>query len=133
MMAVPAPQMSLASMLLNWGIDAVQALGLRIPPLDPGGLVAAARRQAKLQDLGATFPWEALRLVAHAIEANRDLHVIARVALRTSLIKALVLRLRLEEARQRDPLLERRSIRPPLIVCGLPRSGTTFLHRLLAN
>jgi hypothetical protein len=125
--------MSLASTLLNWGIDAIQALGLRIPPLDPDGLIAAARRKANLQNLGATFPWEALRLAAHAIEANKDLHLIARVALRMSLINALVLRLRLEEARQRDPQLERRSIRPSLIVCGLPRSGTTFLHRLLAN
>lgn len=125
--------MSLASTLLNWGIDAIQALGLRIPPLDPDRLVAAARRKAKLQALGATFPWEALRLAARAIEANQDLHVIARVGLRMSLINALVLRLRLEQARQRDPQLEQRPIRPPLIVCGLPRSGTTFLHRLLAN
>lgn len=133
MMAIPGPQMGLASTLLNWGIDAIQAFGLRIPPLDSDGLVAAARRETNLQDLGATFPWEALRLAARAIEANTELHLFARVALRRSLINALVLRLRLEQARRLDPQLERRSIRPPLIVCGLPRSGTTFLHRLLAN
>jgi hypothetical protein len=125
--------MSLASTLLNWGIDALHAFGLRIPALDSDRIIAAARRKANLQNLGATFPWEAFRSVARAIEANRDLHVFARVALRRNLINALVLRLRLEQARQRDPQLERRSIRPPLIVCGLPRSGTTFLHRMLAS
>ncbi len=132
-MAVPGPQMGIAYTLLDWVIEAIQAFGMRIPPLDSDGLIAAARRKANLQDLGETFPWEALRQAARAIEANKDLHVIARVVLRRNLINSLVLRLRLEQARQRDPQLERRQIRPPLIVCGLPRSGTTFLHRLLAN
>lgn len=132
-MAVPVPRMGFAYTLLDRAIDAVQAFGLRIPPLDPEGLVTAARRKANLHDLGATFPWEALRLAAGGIETNKELHVFAKVVLRRNIINSLVLRLRLERARQQDPQLERRSIRPPLIVCGLPRSGTTYLHRLLAN
>lgn len=132
-MAVPVPHMGLAYTSLDGAINAIQAFGLRIPSLDPDRLIAAARRKSNLQELGETFPWEALREAARAIEANKELHVFARVVLRRNLINSLVLRLRLEQARQGDPQLEQRPIRPPLIVCGLPRSGTTYLHRLLAN
>ncbi|MCP4519707.1 MAG: sulfotransferase, partial [Delftia sp.] len=41
-------------------------------------------------------------------------------------------RLLLAQARQRAPDLFRQPLLPPLIILGLPRSGTTFLHRLLA-
>ena len=35
--------------------------------------------------------------------------------------------------KERHPARFRTSLRPPLIVVGLPRTGTTFLHRLLAS
>ena len=94
--------MGLASTLLNWGVDAIQAFGLRIPPLDSDGLVAAARRQTNLQDLGATFPWEAPAGDPRNRSKHRTAHCCQGI-LRRSLINALVLRLRLEQARRQDP------------------------------
>ncbi|HYQ83093.1 MAG TPA: sulfotransferase, partial [Rubrobacter sp.] len=38
----------------------------------------------------------------------------------------------LTEACKRSPEIFRKPLKPPIIVLGLPRSGTTFLHRLLA-
>lgn len=46
---------------------------------------------------------------------------------------ALTQRLRRIECRRRNPGVFERDIRAPLIVTGLPRSGTTFLHRLLST
>jgi hypothetical protein len=54
------------------------------------------------------------------------------VANREVIIGALINRLLLTEACKRTPAVFRRPLKPPIIVLGLPRSGTTYLHRLLA-
>ena len=91
--------MGLAYTLLNWVIDAIQSFGLRIPPLDSDGLIAAARRKANLQDLGETFPWEGPAGGPRNRSKQRSACFCQGGPAR-NLINALVLRLRLEQARQ---------------------------------
>ena len=45
----------------------------------------------------------------------------------------LVTRLRLEDLWRRKPEIRDQPVRGPLFIVGLPRSETTFLHRLLAQ
>jgi len=41
--------------------------------------------------------------------------------------------MRLEEVFRRTPAIERERVPPPIVIVGLPRTGTTLLHRLLAS
>jgi hypothetical protein len=132
-MSVPSPKLSTPYRLLNRVIAAVRPLGVACHSLAPSSLVAAARRRTRLEDLGDTFPWEGFAVLSRSLEEEADLHVLSRVFMRTVIVESLEVRLRLEQARKENPDLERRPLLPPLIVCGLPRSGTTYLHRLLAN
>jgi Sulfotransferase family len=54
------------------------------------------------------------------------------MALRRIMTNHLVNRLLLTSVRQQAPGIFTRPLANPLIVTGLPRSGTTLLHRMLA-
>jgi hypothetical protein len=58
--------------------------------------------------------------------------LIGRIALRSDLLRTLCSRLLMEEDLQIYPGIARQEIREPLFIVGLPRSGTTLLHTLLA-
>jgi hypothetical protein len=58
-------------------------------------------------------------------ETDADLHFIGRLAIREVFANALASRLLLMEARKRTPEVFDRPLIPPIIVLGLPRSGTT--------
>jgi hypothetical protein len=99
-----------------------------MPSIDPGELVARARRRTGLVDLGDP-PWEEpLARVCAALDAG-DLSLTGRIAVRGVIAELLVTRLELAArlARGRGAPVER-----PLFIVGLPRTGTTLLHRLLA-
>lgn len=84
-----------------------------------------------LSDFGAPYYREGLsRLIDAADEAS--LHFLGRLGYRELIVTGLVNRLLLTEAQKRTPEIFARPLFDPIIVLGLPRSGTTFLHRLLA-
>jgi hypothetical protein len=54
-----------------------------------------------------------------------------RLATRHDMIRLLSNRLRMEEDRKKNPGIAEDVIRRPIIITGLPRTGTTLLHNLL--
>jgi hypothetical protein len=52
---------------------------------------------------------------------------------RRDAVRLLENRLRLNDALQRNPEIARAEIRRPLFILGMPRTGTTILHELLAQ
>jgi hypothetical protein len=60
------------------------------------------------------------------------LHWFGRANLSSLIASGLSELLRIEDLFRRDPSLAEQELVAPLIVTGLPRSGTTFLHRLLS-
>lgn len=112
---------------------AARKVGVPVGGLSVDALARAASEQAGLDDFGASDWRDGLGVLVEALEADAELHMIGRIYMRNLLTLALVTRLRLVDARRRDPDLERGPLRPPIIVCGLPRSGTTFLHRMLCE
>ena len=58
--------------------------------------------------------------------------MIGNIALRSDVLRILRNRLLLERDRSLHPAIAQHQIRAPLFVVGLPRTGTTFLHTLLA-
>jgi hypothetical protein len=112
---------------------AVRKLGVPVARLSATALQQAAAEEVGSIDFGNGYFREGLRVLVDAIEDDAAIHMAGRLHLRSLLVRELVTRLRLQQARRRDPELERGPKLAPLVVCGLPRSGTTFLHRLLAE
>lgn len=55
-----------------------------------------------------------------------------RKALREDLVTALIGRLVREDEWKKNPGWRERKIERPLVICGIPRTGTTALHKLLS-
>ncbi len=72
-----------------------------------------------------------LATLLRACAEEADLSLLGRLGLRWDVLRLLgnVARLRTEEARA--PAILEEPITAPLIITGLPRSGSTFFHRLL--
>lgn len=100
--------------------------------LSPSALVAAAERRTGLTELGDPTLLDRLAAQVAAVEADDGLSGIGRYLVRRRLIGLLVARLRFEDFTRRHPEALEVELEPPVIVVGLPRSGTTHLVNLLA-
>jgi hypothetical protein len=110
---------------------AASRAGIGRASLTEESLVAAARRASGLHEFGDESFREPMRRMLAALEEEAALHPIGRVTMRESLVRALVNRLRLEDAWARHPEIAATKIEAPVFVVGLQRTGTTMLHRLL--
>jgi hypothetical protein len=95
-------------------------------------LLDTARRQTGLNDFGDPSFLEPLRRLIESLGAEARLTPVGQLATRHDLIRLLVNRLQMEEDRKRNPGIAEEEIRQPIIITGLPRTGTTLLHSLLA-
>lgn len=109
------------------------ALGVnRLVSLDPRSLMDAARQAERWDDFGDPSFLRPLVSLVTSLDDEARLHVLGRAHLRGVLVRALRTRLRLRRTLAARPEAAVGPSRPPLIVTGLPRTGTTYLHRLLA-
>lgn len=102
--------------------------------LDIGRMVQEAIEKAGVDDLGDGGGLMA-RLDAHvaAIEADTGLRQLTRNTLRSRIVRLLRNRLSLTDLIRRYPEISSVPIERPLIVVGMPRSGTTHLVNLIAR
>jgi Sulfotransferase family len=109
--------------------------GLGRRPLDAEALIGEALAgqdtAAFGQDFGPDQFIEGLLILLSALEAEANLSLVGRLAVRWDVVRCLRNLLRLRREEERTPGLCDTPIRRPLIITGLPRSGTSFLHRLL--
>ena len=101
--------------------------------LDEKTLLDKACAQTGLEDFGDDSFREALRVLLRAYETEAQLSFVGRICVHGDLVRLLNNRLRLLADRQRHPAIAAEVIHRPLFITGLPRSGTTFLHALLAQ
>ncbi|MGW5577145.1 sulfotransferase family protein [Micromonospora chokoriensis] len=99
--------------------------------LDHEELIDEARRRTSLSDLGDADSLTGLQVLVRSAEEVRPTFA-SRVSVRQLAMSILVNRLALVDAQRTSPDVFRGPLVPPLIVTGLPRTGTTFLHRILA-
>jgi LPS sulfotransferase NodH len=131
--SAPRPFRPPAIRALNLAGRALAALGVLLPSLDEARLLAAAEREAALSDFGADTFRSGLRELLRCLESEARLTLLGRGMARTTVVNALVTRLRLVDWRKRHPEVARQQIRRPLFVLGMPRTGTTLLHGLLGQ
>ena len=113
----------------DWTAD---RLGLFRGPLSADALIDTAIQRSGAGDFGEWSVHEPLAVLLQAWEHESHLSLFGRLAARWDCLRFLdnVLRFRREE--RRAPGILQQQIDAPVFVLGLPRSGTTFLHNLLA-
>ena len=89
----------------------------------------AQRRTGR--DFGDTSFVEPLQRLLTACVEEASLSLVGRMATRWDVLRFLTNLLRFQAAERSDPGILNQTIRQPIFITGLPRSGTTFLHRLL--
>lgn len=119
--------------LLNGVGRGLRRVGVRVPRLDPPALMAAAERRARLSDWGDDRFREGLNALVEAFETQDVATTFGRLFFREYCVAALTNRLRIQDELTRRPEILETPIRRPLFITGLPRSGTTFLHRLMCE
>ncbi|MGH7045425.1 MAG: sulfotransferase family protein [Stellaceae bacterium] len=105
---------------------------LRQPP-QAAVLIARAERQTGLTDFGDFAFERPLGRLLDACREEADLSFFGAAALRWDTVRFLSNLLRLRAEEKRAPEIVDQQIERPLMIAGLPRSGTTFLHGLLAE
>ena len=100
--------------------------------LDPATLLREARQRTGLAEFGDPTLADRLAAQCRAVEADTGLSGLGRLGVRQRLLGLLAARLRFEDYVRRHPEALEVRLDPPVIVVGLPRSGTTHLVNLLA-
>jgi len=122
---------------LPWPLRAANALAAPLAPrlvsLEPAALLSAAVRKTGLQDFGSDDFREPLEVLLRALRREAELSALGRATSRAMLVQLLVNRLRLEALIREHPEIETRRIERPIIIAGLPRTGTTHLHNLISQ
>lgn len=144
-MNAPTPKHDLlpepVSFELPWPLRAFSAGTDRwresIVPFDADAFVRAARRITGLERFTAEHPIDdgaVLDRLEGALTNLRqvDFNTIGRFAVRTMLNWHLINRLHVVHLLEQRPDIAERPLRAPIIVIGLFRTGTTFLHNVLA-
>jgi hypothetical protein len=102
-----------------------------LPIMEVQQLIAAARRQTGLSDLGDDSILEGLHQLVDALNSEARLSVAGAQRQEASIIATLVNRLRVEDYLSKHPGLLQRPVERPLFIFGLPRTGTTLAINLL--
>src|SRR5882672_5889686 len=95
-------------------------------------LIETAKRRCGLDDFGDGDFFEALSRLLESCQNEARLNLIGKIALKTDVLETLCARLKMERDRHLYPNISRQEIREPVFIVGLPRSGTSLLHRLLS-
>jgi hypothetical protein len=118
--------------LLNKCGAALGRIGLGTKPSSAGQLIDKAKQRCRLEDFGDGDFFEPLSRLLESCHREARLNVIGKMALRSDVVRILCNRLLLTRDRQVYSEIAEQKIQEPLFIVGLPRSGTTLLHILLA-
>jgi len=110
----------------------LEGIGLRSTAPSATELIDRAKRRCRLEDFGGNEFVEPLSRLLESCHREARLSVIGKMALRSDVVRILCNRLLLARDRETYPEIDGQEIREPLFIVGLPRSGTTLLHILLA-
>lgn len=100
-------------------------------PLDSDYLHEKAMKDTGLTDFGDPYYLEGLHVLLRDLSKNVESSFMGRLKMQDVLLRQLGNRLRFVEYKKRHPDVFERPLANPLVITGIPRSGTTFLHRLL--
>ena len=100
---------------------------------EASALLETARGRTGLRDPGDPAFMRALGELVRSINDESSVTPAGAEAATERWLRLLVNRLRFEADVVRSPEILEQRLLPPLVICGLPRVGSTKLHRLLAE
>jgi hypothetical protein len=124
---------SLFSQVCNGALSAFERLPGTGRRLDLTSLLSVAERQTGLNDFGDDRFLEPMAYLLESIEREAKLNALGRFVFYQHTIQLLRNRLYLERDSRIDRRIFSRKITKPVFITGLPRTGTTLLHSLLAQ
>jgi LPS sulfotransferase NodH len=101
--------------------------------LDAATLMDEASAQTGLRDFGEPSFRERLAVLVTAITTEGGLSPMGVLMQQQLLLQLLRNRLLLQDLFRRHPEIDAVPIDRPIIICGLPRTGTTHLHNLMSS
>ncbi len=105
-----------------------------LPSLNPERLLARAGWLPDPEDPATGADWiGALHRLVVDLEDGAQLSLAGRLAARHHLVALIANRLRIEADFRRHAAIGAQAVPAPLFIVGLPRTGTTLLHMLLAQ
>jgi hypothetical protein len=99
---------------------------------DPDRVVAAASAVDGLNDFGDDSYREPLERLLWSLAHEARLNAVGSAVLHQRMVDILATRLRVQHYLRRFPEILDEEIESPLFIVGLPRTGTTMLHRTIA-
>ena len=121
---------------LPWWLSLGNALGRPFAgriALREDALCEAAERATGLSDFGDASFREPLRVLLASLERDAGLSPFGRIATQRLLVQLLANRLLVEDTIRRHPEILAQRIERPIVIAGLPRTGTTHLHNLISQ
>jgi hypothetical protein len=100
--------------------------------LSVDALLEAAKAKAKYDRFGDDWFLEPLSVLVKALRDEAQLSTLGHQMTERRLTALLVDRLRLRKLQSDNPEILDTEVRVAAVICGLPRTGSTLLHRLLA-
>ena len=101
--------------------------------LEPGPLMEAATAETGLDDFGPIDFADRLDVLCRAMRDEGGFNDAGVLQQHTLLVGLLKNRLLIEDLVQRHPEILDERIESPIVICGLPRTGTTHLHNLMSS
>lgn len=102
-----------------------------VVPLDEASLLAHAERETGLQDMGDELWREPFTVYLKALAEEAQLTLMGRLMARSDIVLWLSARLQVVDVIKRHPEILEEEIIAPMVIVGLPRSGTSILFELL--
>jgi len=103
------------------------------PALSLDALMKSAVSNAGFDDFGSTSFHEPLGILLESLAETGDLTPFGRFYVKAMITEFLANRLKLVDLWGRQPEILKATVRKPVIILGLPRTGTSFLFNLLSQ
>jgi hypothetical protein len=113
-------------------VEGAKAIGDSVD-FSPATLLERARAETGLSDFGSDDFVERLGVLATSLDTESGLSALGRINAQMLLVSLLKNRLRVEDLVRRHPEILDVEIVKPIVICGLPRTGTTHLHNLMSS
>jgi len=108
-------------------------LGILQGPFDANDFLAATCRRAGMAHFDHPDMVEPLCVYLRALDEEASLSALGRGAAHWDVLRLLGNVARMDQEEAANPLIATQPITRPVFVLGLPRSGTSFLHNLIAT
>lgn len=112
---------------------ALAKVGVGGGPITVDGVLAEARRKTGMDDFGDLGFMKPLEVLVDSVNREARLHPVGHMIIRGRITGVLVNKLIAEATIKQHPEILDIPVPKPIVIAGLARTGTTMLHRLIAQ